>query len=258
LLWSFVACVSTHVLLVSVFTSVYGASASAVSVARRALILLMQAVREAEKPSSEVTIPASAPVSGGALASVEPPPELLPLEDELPLELPLLPPLPEPLVDEPLPDEPPLDPPLPLPDDDEPLLEPLDASDPEDEPPLSSHGSGPLAELHATSAPERATTVARTTTLGDTLRMATPPLARPRASYLMDGAISGVTPAETPRNRARRSTGAQRAAVLDGILRWDCTKTSGRPIRPAGSRRRRSDRWGTSPRMARRSRRARR
>src|SRR5258708_5632639 len=64
LLWlsSFVACVSTHVLSVSVFWSVYGAR---LMVARSALILLMQAVREGPKPSPDVTgPPVSTPASG--------------------------------------------------------------------------------------------------------------------------------------------------------------------------------------------------
>ena len=102
-------------------------------------------------------------------------PPLLPLLDP-PLPVPLDPPLPELVDDDPELDEPPLDPPLPLPDELVPLLEPVD---PEDGPPLTSQGSGPAAELQPTIAPERATTVARTLSLGDTLRMATPPLANP-------------------------------------------------------------------------------
>src|SRR5258708_13824874 len=64
LLWlsSFVACVSTHVLSVSVFWSVYGAR---LMVARSALILLMHAVPERPKPSPAVPAPpVSTPAPG--------------------------------------------------------------------------------------------------------------------------------------------------------------------------------------------------
>jgi hypothetical protein len=167
------------VLSVSVFSSVYGESLTAVLVARRALILLMHAVRDGPKPSSDVTVPASSsapPLEEPLLLPLELPllePLLEPLL--LPLELPLLEPLLLPLeLLEPLLPELPL---LELEPDEDPLLPLLP---PSFEVPATSHGSGPAAELHPTTAPERATTPARTTSLGDTLRMATPPLALPR------------------------------------------------------------------------------
>jgi hypothetical protein len=166
------------VLSVSVFSSVYGESLTAVLVARRALILLMHAVRDGPKPSSDVTVPASSslpPLDEPLLLPLELPllePLLLPLE--LPLLEPLLPPLELPLL-EPLLLELPL---LELEPDEDPL--PLPLLPPSFEAPFTCHGSGPADELHPTTAPERATTPARTTSLGDTLRMATPPLAHPR------------------------------------------------------------------------------
>src|ERR1019366_7938265 len=66
----------------SLFPSVYGCRATAVSVARRALILSMHACRSAEKPSLDMTMPLLQPLD---------PPLLLPRA--APLRLPLDPPL---------------------------------------------------------------------------------------------------------------------------------------------------------------------
>src|SRR5208337_1633647 len=99
--------------------------ATAVSLARSALILLMHAVREAPKPSADVTVPASSPLPLEELLLdplLLPEDPLLPLEEPLllPLLLPLLPedvllPLEPLLVDdplEPLSCKPPSEPPL--------------------------------------------------------------------------------------------------------------------------------------------------
>src|SRR5579859_2220723 len=199
--------------------------------ARSALILSMQVVREAPKPSPDVTGPASVPPPE-LLPLLLPllPPLLLPLE--LPLELPLPPPLelplPPPLL---LPLPPPLLEPvwpelLPL---EEPEPEPLFApSPPEDAPPASpelpapSHGSVEAVELQPpTIAPVRAIPPTRTTSPSDTLRMTTSsPRVRVREDCRRNRPVQRVWPARND----TKSTWAQR-----GCSARNCTACNDSP-----------------------------